>query len=88
MFLADRLLGVHAVQSTEVDRRRFHVSGSVLSRQTIHLIVPRSRPDAGQLIERFDRGLRALQDSGDYQRLIEWFAADNVPVERRATTAR
>lgn len=88
VFLADRLLGVHAVQSTEVDRQRFHISDSVLSRQTIHLIVPRSRPDAGQLIERFDRGLRTLQDSGDYQRLIESFAADSAPVERRTTTAR
>ena len=77
VFLADRLLGTHALQATGAARLRFHVSGSVLSRQTMHLIVPRSRPDAVQLIERFDRGLQALRDSGSYQALIESFAVDD-----------
>jgi len=70
-FLADLRLGNFALESTHAPRMSFHVSSSVLSRQTMHLIVPRSRPGAGALIEQFDAGLAALRASGDYQRLIE-----------------
>ena len=87
-FLADLQLGLHALQSTGAARSRFHVSGSVLSRQTMHLIVPRSRPDAAQLIESFDRGLQALRESGDYQRLIESFTSDEVSRRQLTTTAQ
>lgn len=87
-FLADLQLGLHALQSTGTPQARFHVSGSVLSRQTMHLIVSRSRPDAAQLIERFDRGLQALRESGDYQRLITSFTAGNVSRLRFTTTAQ
>jgi len=87
-FLADLQLGLHALQSTGAARSRFHVSGSVLSRQTMHLIVPRSRPDAAQLIESFDRGLQVLRESGDYQRLIESFTSDEVSRRQLTTTAQ
>ena len=85
-FLADLQLGLHALQSTGAARSRFHVSGSVLSRQTMHLIVPRGRPDAAQLIESFDRGLQALRESGDYQRLTETLTADEDPRRRLTAT--
>ena len=54
----------------------------------MHLIVPRSRPDAAQLIESFDRGLQALRESGDYQRLIESFTSDEVSRRQLTTTAQ
>lgn len=71
VFLADLQLGNYALQSTEAPRLRFHVSSSVLSRQTMHLIVPRNHPGAAELVEQFDRGLATLRASGEYQHIIE-----------------
>ena len=70
LFLADLRLGLRAIQATEMPSTLFHVSDLVAGRQTLHLIVPRSRSGAERLIERFDSGLAALQASGDYQRLL------------------
>lgn len=81
LFVADLLLGNYALSSTGVTRQRFHVSRSVLSRQTMHLIVPRSRVGAEALIERFDQGLAALRASGEYQRLIEQRLTDDALAE-------
>ncbi|AHL77261.1 amino acid ABC transporter substrate-binding protein [Stutzerimonas stutzeri] len=81
LFVADLLLGHHALLSTGATGWRFHVSRSVLSRQTMHLIVPRSRAGAKALIERFDQGLAALRASGDYQRLIERMLANDALAE-------
>ena len=71
VFLADLRLGRFALRSTEASQSRFHVSGAVVSRQTMHLIVPRDRAGAGELIELFDNGLQALRASGEYQHLMD-----------------
>lgn len=71
VFLADLELGRFALQATEGPRSRFHVSNSVVGRETMHLIVPRSRKGGEALIERFDRGLQTLRASGEYQRLLD-----------------
>ncbi|GAB6388619.1 hypothetical protein STUTZSP0542_21580 [Stutzerimonas marianensis] len=71
VFLADLQLGTFALRSTEAPRLRFHVSNSIVGRQTMHLIVPRNRAGSEELIERFDRGLQAIRASGEYQRLLD-----------------
>lgn len=70
-FLADLQLGRYALESTAAARQRFHISRSVLSHQTMHLIVPRNHPGGIKLIEQFNKGLAALRASGDYDQLID-----------------
>jgi len=81
-FLADLHLGNYALRSTAAPRLHFHMSSSVLSRQTMHLIVPRGHAGAGELLEQFDRGLAALRASGEYQHLRERFLADEASTAR------
>lgn len=71
LFIADIRLGESALRSTGAPLRAFHRSESILGHSTLHLIVPRSHPRAAELIERFNRGLAALKESGEYQRLID-----------------
>lgn len=70
-FVANLYLGEAAMRSTGEALTRFHRSSSVFSSSTLHLIVPRNHPQGPWLIEQFDMGLRALQGSGQYQRLID-----------------
>jgi polar amino acid transport system substrate-binding protein len=70
-FISDRRLGEFALQLTGVPPAQFRRSDSVISRSTLHLIVPRSHPQAAVIIAQFNQGLAALQASGDYQRLLE-----------------
>ena len=74
-------LGHGALLATGAPLQRFHISRSVLGRQTMHLIVPRSRAGAEALIERFNQGLATLRASGDYQRLIDSILTDDALVE-------
>ncbi len=41
---------------------------------TTHVIFPKDRPRSGQLLEDFNRGLKQLQASGEYQRLLRGVA--------------
>lgn len=75
-FLADLQLGRYALSSTGAPPLRFHISQSVLSRQTLHLMVPRSHPGAVELVEHFDVGLTALHASGEYERMMDNFLLD------------
>ena len=63
-------LGETALRLTGEPIERFRRSKSAIS-STLHLIVPRSHPQAAVIIAQFNQGLAALQASGDYQRLIE-----------------
>ena len=81
LFVADLLLGRYALLATGAPLQRFHISRSVLGRQTMPLIVPRSRAGAEALIERFNQGLATLRASGDYQRLIDSILTDDALVE-------
>lgn len=81
LFVADLLLGRYALAATGAPRQRFHVSRAVLGRQTMHLIVPRSRAGAEGLIERFNQGLAGLRASGDYQQLVDVIRADDALAE-------
>ncbi|GGX43456.1 substrate-binding periplasmic protein [Saccharospirillum salsuginis] len=38
---------------------------------TMHFIVPKSRPDAEALVERFDRALGQLRDSGRFEEIVD-----------------
>lgn len=70
-FISDRRLGDTALRLAGADLTHFRRSDSAISNSTLHLIVPLSHPQGAQLIEQFNLGLRALQDSGRYQQLID-----------------
>lgn len=88
VFLADLQLGRYAVASTAGASQRIHISQSVLSRQTLHLIVPRDHPGAVELVERFDQGLEALRASGEYERLIDEFQLEQQTDEAQLSAVR
>lgn len=70
-FISDRRLGETALQLTGVPSERFRRSNSAISSSTLHLIVPRSHPQAAVIIAQFNQGLAQLRASGDYQRLLD-----------------
>lgn len=70
-FISDRRLGETAVHLTGVPVERFRRSNSAINRSTLHLIVPRSHPQAAEIIAQFNLGLAQLRVSGDYQRLLD-----------------
>lgn len=77
LFIADIRLGESALRSTGAPLTAFHRSESILGRNTLHLIVPRSHPRAAELIDRFNSGLIELQESGEYQRLIDKYLQEH-----------
>ena len=70
-FISDRRLGETALQLTGVPLEQFRRSDSAINSSTLHLIVPRSHPQAAVIIAQFNQGLAQLRASGDYQRLLE-----------------
>lgn len=70
-FISDRRLGETALQLSGVPLERFRRSNSAINRSTLHLIVPRSHPQAAVIIAQFNQGLAQLRASGDYQRMLE-----------------
>jgi polar amino acid transport system substrate-binding protein len=70
-FISDRRLGETALRLTGEPIERFRRSNSAINRSTLHLIVPRSHPQAAVIIAQFNQGLAQLRASGDYQRLLE-----------------
>lgn len=70
-FVSDSLLGQQAIQLSGLDPAEFESSTAVVSKHSLHFIVPRNHPRAIQLIDDFNRGLRQLVASGEYQRIIQ-----------------
>lgn len=70
-FVADSLLGARAIHQSGVAGTRFSTSRGVVGSNTLHLLVPRNRAGAQQLIDEFDRSLRRLQESGEYARILD-----------------
>ena len=70
-FISDRRLGETALRLTGEPIERFRRSNSAINRSTLHLIVPRSHPQAAVIIAQFNQGLAQLRASGEYQRLLE-----------------
>ena len=70
-FISDRRLGETALRLTGEPIERFRRSNSAINRSTLHLIVPRSHPQAAVIIAQFNQGLAQLRASGDYQRMLE-----------------
>lgn len=71
LFIADSLLGERAVHLSGVSHQRVHASRQAVGSHTLHFLVPRKRADAQPLLHQFDGGLRRLQDSGEYQRILD-----------------
>lgn len=69
-FVADDLLGQRALRQAGV-ANELQESQAVVARNRLHLIVPRNRPGARELIEQFNAGLGRLRDSGEYARIVQ-----------------
>ncbi|MDG9925239.1 MULTISPECIES: transporter substrate-binding domain-containing protein [unclassified Pseudomonas] len=69
-FVADSLLGERAIHRSGLAAERFSESQGVVGSNTLHFLVPRSRPGAQQLIDEFDKSLRLLQENGEYARIL------------------
>jgi polar amino acid transport system substrate-binding protein len=70
-FIADSLLGERAIRQSGLAAERFSESRGVVGSNTLHFLVPRNRASAQQLIDEFDDSLRRLQESGEYQRILD-----------------
>lgn len=70
-FIADSMLGERAILLSGVNHQRFHTSQQAVGSYTLHLLVPRNRTGAQQLLDEFDSGLQRLQNSGEYQRILD-----------------
>ncbi|MDD0842792.1 substrate-binding periplasmic protein [Pseudomonas sp. Gutcm_11s] len=70
-FIADSLLGERAIFLSGTGSASFNISRGSVGSSSLHLLVPRNRSDAQQLIDQFDSALRQLQESGEYARIIE-----------------
>lgn len=70
VFVQDQRIGAALVARAGLTRDIVAVSEPPVGLTEIHLIVPRSRPDAAGLIARFNAALAQLRTSGDYDRLL------------------
>lgn len=70
VFIQDQRIGAALVARAGLARDIVAVGEPPVGRTEIHLIVPRSRPDAAGLIARFNAALAQLRTSGDYDRLL------------------
>ncbi len=70
-FVADSLLGERAIRQSGTASAHFNTSRGIVGSSSLHLLVPRNRSDAQQLIDQFDSALRQLRESGEYQRIID-----------------
>ena len=55
---------------------RFQATQNALSENTLHLMVSRQDPRARVLLEKFDKGLRLLQEKGIYQKILKRYVRD------------
>jgi polar amino acid transport system substrate-binding protein len=69
-FIQDLRIGEALVAKADLSGRIVAVSKPPFGSSELHLIVPRSRPDAAGLIARFNRALKQVMTSGDYDRLL------------------
>lgn len=69
-FVADDLLGQRAIRQAGLGVDALRESRATLARNSLHLIVPRNRPGARELIAQFDAALRRLRDNGTYARIL------------------
>lgn len=70
-FIADSLLGARAIRLSGLPGARFSESEGVVGSNTLHLLVPRNRAGAQQLVDEFDSSLRQLKESGEYRRILD-----------------
>jgi polar amino acid transport system substrate-binding protein len=70
VFIQDLRIGQALVAKAGLARDVVAVGEPPFGTTEIHLIVPRSRPDAASLIARFNAALAQLRTSGDYERLL------------------
>lgn len=69
-FIQDERIGTATVVKAGQAGAVVAVSQPPFGTSDIHLIVPRMRPDAEGLIQRFNAALRQLRAAGDYDRLL------------------
>lgn len=69
-FVQDQRIGMALVARAGLTGRVMVVPGPPVGETELHLIVPRTRPDAISLMARFDAALARLRASGGYERLL------------------
>jgi polar amino acid transport system substrate-binding protein len=72
-FLANAPLGDAVLRRMGDRQSALRTSTASFPSNSLHLLVPRNHPQARSLLQRFNRGLAALQASGEYQQLIEQY---------------
>ncbi|MCW0234597.1 MAG: transporter substrate-binding domain-containing protein [Ferrovibrio sp.] len=69
-FVQDERIGAATVARAGLADAIVTVGNLPFGSTDLHVIVPRDRPGAAELIRRFNDGLRRLRDSGDYEHLL------------------
>lgn len=69
-FIQDQRIGLAVVAKAGLTREVIAAPGAPFGTQELHVIVPRSRAGAADLIGRFNAALRQLRNSDDYDRLL------------------
>ncbi|WXL26140.1 transporter substrate-binding domain-containing protein [Ectopseudomonas mendocina] len=70
-FMAERHMGAMVLEQLGAAAEQFTHSSEPINRNTLHLVIPKSLPNAQQLMSEFNQGLAALHASGEYQRLLD-----------------
>ncbi|MNF39065.1 Bacterial extracellular solute-binding protein, family 3 [compost metagenome] len=64
------MVGASLARKLQVEHKISPV-GEVIATDLNYLIVPRSLPNAGKLIEDFNKGLQRIRDNGRYEQILE-----------------
>lgn len=70
IYFTDHFARVRNAREAGVDPRDFHVAGTLLDRQSLHLITAQASPRAAALIADFDAAFARFRQSGAYDALI------------------
>ena len=70
-FITAPFQGVATIKGTNTPAGTLQMSPTVLNRSTLHLIAAKSSPTSNDVIGAFNRGLEALQKSGEYDKIVD-----------------
>lgn len=70
LFISSTLLVNHLIHRG-LDASRYRFGSTPVRRATLHLIVSRTNPRAAAIVEGFNRGLRALRDTGMWSDIVD-----------------
>ncbi len=71
LVVVDRWIAERELQDNDTIGKHLQILTPELASQTLHVTMRASSPDAQRIIDAFNQGLRQLQTSGAYQRLLQ-----------------